>query len=337
MNRNLIIGAGIVILLGLVFFAGIPNLAITAYDGIEATVSRVEQPYGDQDAHISGLDSGSCTFDPSTSIEPGTDVNGVHISFQQPNILDYEELAEISESEIIEDQNGDLFNHTKIWVVQRVRLEMFVHLWTTGYGFNAMENSKFWIQLQENGYSVFMNPDESEAFILNVYTTQQTQITGGSFSTVSPMGEGIDVEINTVRTENVPSWIIDSGYTGALSEFKTIEFPVEIVKVQRHSIAYQIISECDIQMWFGIDVLLFGYWEETKPYRKGAYDVPDLLGQLLQVLFTMSGIIVVSVAMISTVIVLIRIQHPWVRAFAIIAIWVAVFIVFLMIGVTVIL
>ena len=335
MNRNLVIGA-VVVVVGLLFLGGFLQLAMTGYDGIESTVNRVQHPYGEQEANIVGLGSGSCTFDPSTDALAAFDVNGIHITVQQPNILGYEDFDDVVETEIIE-VNGEEYEQTKTWKVRRVSIEMFVHLWTTGTGFNAMTNTKFWIRLQENGYSVFSAPDEAEAYILNVYTTRQTTVTGGSFATVSPMGEGVDVEINTIRTETIPQWILDSGYTGQLESFKTIEFPVEIVNVQRSSAIGVVLSEADISMYFGADVLLFGYWEETKPYREGAWDPPDLLGQLLQVLFTFSGIIVVVVAMVCTVIILIKIQHPWVRAFAVIAVWLGVFVIFLMIGLTVVL
>lgn len=335
MNRNLVLGAVAVIAVVLILGGFIP-LAMHGYDGIESTVNRIEHPYGSQDPNIVGLGTGSCTFDPSTAAGHFIDINGVHLTVQQPNILGYEDFDDVVETEIIE-VGGKEYEQTKTWSVRRVSIEMGVHLWTTGTGLNAMENVKFWIRLQENDYSVFSEPDEAEAYIINVYTTRQTEVSGGAFSTVSPMGEGMDVEINTIRTETIPQWILDSGYTGQLENFKTIEFPVEIVKMQRHSIATVVISEADIKMYFGADVLLFGYWEQTKPYREFEWTFADMLGQLLQVLFTLSGIIVVVVAMVCTVIILIRIQHPWVRAFAVIAVWLGVFVIFLMIGLTVIL
>ena len=140
MNRNVVLAVALVV--GLLLVGGIIQLAITGYDGIESTVNRIEHQYGDQDANIAGLGTGSCTFDPSTAIEPFTDVNGIHLTVAQPNILGYEDFDDVVETEIV-TIDGEEYEQTKTWKGRRVRIEMFVHLWTTGTGVNPASSIRF--------------------------------------------------------------------------------------------------------------------------------------------------------------------------------------------------
>lgn len=312
----------------------LPDIAITGYDGIESTVYEFQHSYtGDNIPDtLTGLGSTVATFDPNIDLNPLYDPNGIHIDIQEPNVLGFEEIDTITK-ERIENKGGKDYLVTDTWEVQKVKLDLGVHLYTTGNGYDGIEQVRIMIRLVENSYSVFMDADESEAYILNVYTTEQTEQSGGAINQVAPLAEGIDVEIITLTTHDTPQWILDSGYTGELTNFKDIAFPITVVNMQRFSIAGAVISEAQNTMTFGFDVLLFGHWEQWKDYRALVYVFPDFLGDIFLMLMTPLGIALAIVAIIGTMVVLWKAPGYFLKIFGVVAIWLAVFFVLLLFGV----
>lgn len=314
----------------------IGDLAMSGYDGIEATINRYEHNYGDiQAPNIDGLGTGSSTFDPSVNLVAAFDPNGIHIDIQQPNILDSTIIDQIEQTEEFTGDDGKTYDRIRTWEVQRVKLEIGAHLFTTGFGDASMIDVNIWIKLVENPYTVFMEPDESEAYILNVYTSRPTETGGGVAAQVVPLAGGVDVEINPVRTAEIPQWILDSGYTTNLAGFKDVEFPIHIVAICRQVILLWV-GEAEVKMWFGVDVLLFGYWEQVKEHRELEREIPglfDFLNDLLNIIMAPLGFALVIVCVIGTVVVLWKAPGAPLKIFGVAAIWIAALFVLILFGV----
>jgi len=173
-------------------------------------------------------------------------------------------------------------------------MRMGVSVRTDGTGLATVKDVKFWIKLTENSYSVFQDADESAACILEVRTYDDAYESDSSLVDVKPMSTGYSFPLTTIATSPVPEWMVDSGYTGNLNNFKSVKFAVEVVEMTPSSFFLNLRNEVQAEWFIEIDVLLFGYWEVVSPYVEfggGGSDAPDLLAQLLAFLLQTSWII----------------------------------------------
>jgi len=287
------------------------QFAITGYDGPVARIIDIDHTFdeGFGEAYVEYIGATDAVVYP-TGITDFLDVLipcGLRAEIMAaPNVLSYEVIDEVTENII--DKEAET-NTTKIWEVQKVKCSMSVVIETYGGGLADIYGDViFWIQINDNSDSIFSTADEKFAYIVNVYTRDKVFEEGSM--TVVPTAAGFDFELTAVETVPPPQWIIDGGYTSSLEQFKVIKFPIKILN------AVPILApglppvryESYVQFDIGIDIFLFGYWEQTKDYREFEWpELPDFWGDLLETivpfLWYFFGIVV-------TVLVIWKLKNP---------------------------
>lgn len=267
---------------------GLPHLVprfetvISGYDGLEATMQDVTHGYTTAEESITPTTAQVDPF-PASAVGALTDVTGVRAEIGQPEVIgqrqDYEKSINV-----LDEEEGT--NTTKTWEARIVELEMGIVLRTCGAGWVAIEDVTFWIELKETTTSVFSNADESLAYIISVETIEPATLEGDI--DVSPASGGKEVEMTTIKTEEPPQWLIDSGYSGNLRYFTDVKFPIKVISATPAIAAgfigewLNLRTEAQATIRLEVEVLLFGYWEVVKEYNPiEPPPYPDWLGDLI--------------------------------------------------------
>lgn len=269
-------------------------LAISGYDGIDATVSGIEHNYGTESPLAAQETIGvtTATLDFVSIQGDAFTPTGVRAELSQPQYIgeETEYFGELSHVDKVAKTNV-----TETWEVHIIKMTFSVTFKTTGAGLGPITGVTFWFELEENPYSVFTAADDAIAFIIEVYTTDPASINNLQLNDVEPAGGGKTIVTTTVETADIPDWILNSGYTGELTNFKRVKFPLKIIKMQPTNVALIRQVEGQVTVWLGVDVLLFGHWNVISPYREDIPpdlpDIPDLLGDLIAFLMQTAWII----------------------------------------------
>lgn len=251
-------------------------LEIHGYSGLEATSGDINHsyPHAQETKTETSLSVDPVSFQSIEGIP--IDVTGLRCSWGQPGQIGTRDPWQNSAEERL--SNGTL---VKEWQVSIIEMEMGISVSTSGAGDAIIQDVTFSIELRENPHSVFQTADETRAYIINVYTREMTQfnipLTG--MMEVWPTAKGEDFPVDPLSSEPVPQWILDSGYTKELKSFLEVAFAINVVKA-RPGGAWIFRAESQAQIAVGVDVLLFGYWEELRPYRE--YDLFVTIWEMIQ-------------------------------------------------------
>jgi len=284
-KQLLTLGILLLLLVGAVYLLGISfmpkdRLVITAYDGPVASMSRIEHKYPTSGGTI--VETVSVNY---ASVYPDVpDIFDIGIPSglkceinTAPNVGTYEEIDTISKFTI---DDAAKTNTSENVAVQKVKGTMGIKISTSFGGLADAYDTKFWIKLQENDFSVFQGVDDSYAAFLEVYTIDPPNIYGDL--DVVPSAGGANIPMEPLGEQpQTPEWI--SRIYGGVENLRIVEFPIEVL---RGHAAFGIPSRSEAYADYviGFDVLLFGYWKQTHDYRKWDAGIPDFWGDLIATL-----------------------------------------------------
>jgi hypothetical protein len=278
----------IVVLIGGLALAGVvpsssySSVVISGYDGPTAEISRVEHEY--PSAYFPSVSNTGT----AAEVVPGPVLgapSGIRAEIQgMPNLLSKENI------ETIDLEQGSV-------AVQKVKAEMALSMETFKGGTDGIYETTFVIHLQENDYSFFSDSDAAMSYIVNVYTTDEAAISG-DFEP-RPSSGGYDFPLESVGEHTVPDWVQEAGY-GQSSLFHEVEFAVTALEADPGDIVGLFRTDASATLKIGMDIWLFGHWEQTKDYRD--WDWPEeegLFAQLLAFLETAGWLLVGGIVMVA--------------------------------------
>ncbi|MHA1812737.1 MAG: hypothetical protein ACTSYX_04800, partial [Candidatus Thorarchaeota archaeon] len=204
---------------------------------------------------------------------------------------------------------------------------------TYGDGWVSIKDVKFWILLENNAFSVFTSADETAVAVLNVYTSERPEIgQQGKKLDFDPEGGGYDLPLYTAegqKVSSVPDWLQDEYAVENLKRLQTVRFPITVIEAAPTTVSFFDWSrvECQAVITLGIDVLLFGQWEELRPYHKVEPPEPDktwwdmLQDWLEENSPSLMGILLLVIGLVFTVIVF-RFVPDWrMKLVAVAVVW----------------
>ena len=264
---------------------------ISGYDGVTAKFVDIEHNYHTEIPQVTiGVTTATLDFLPfdAAAFVP----TGVRAELGQPQYIGqrddyYRNISVVN--------HAAKTNVTEYWEAHVVDMIMSVTFKTTGTGLAPITDVVFWVELEENPYSVFTAADDAIAFILEVYTTQPATINNLQLNDVEPAAGGTTIDMTSLEKADIPDWILDSGYTGKITDLKRVKFPLKIIKMQPTNLALIRQVEGQVTFHLHIDVLLFGHWELLGQYKEyippDLPDETDLLGDLIAFLMQTGWII----------------------------------------------
>lgn len=294
----------------------LPTFMISGYDGPVASVVDIDHTY--RDFYIE-TDTVEYINPTEAAVYPAiSDLVDVFIAtglraeiMAAPNILTSEVIDTIEQSVSVATGTGtnelgeeytDYEMTNKTWEVTRVSCNMQVTVRTYSGGLaDVYGDVVFWIQLEDNAFSMFSTAEESICFFVNVYTRDAIVKTGTM--DVVPSAGGYDFDLTSIESTPVPQWVVDSGYTTNANLFRTVQFPLKVLSGAPYlgvvpfvdlGTRYESSATWDI----GIDVILIGEWEQVKTTRvwKSGVDEPDDLSWLIPYIVILVGLICTVVA-----------------------------------------
>jgi len=325
MRKIITVLAILALLLGFAYVAGVgyhpsSSAPITGYDGITSEFVDIEHGYTDATQSISIT---SASMRPKTVLDNGLISNlltptGLRAELQQPSVFG----SRLDWSDTIRETTKDLGSYTtlqKTWEAHIVQAQMGVTIRTDGVGVATVNNVIFWIQLEENSYSVFTDATESIAFIIEVYTYDEATESNVDLIDVDPASGSYTIPLTSVETEPIPSWITESGYTGALQNFKKVNFPLKVIEATPGHVLGWARTETQVTFHLQMDILLFGYWEVVSEFKEWIEpDLPDPIADLIEFIIQFLGLII---GLVCTIVILWKVPDWRVKAVGIIFVW----------------
>jgi hypothetical protein len=178
-------------------------------------------------------------------------------------------IGEDLKGELYDSSNDTIDNHDgtythKTWEVRDVYLDMGVTVRTkTGGGNGPTYDAVFTIKLDENEFSVFEEPDEVIAYILEVYTLEPISSDHPGKTEGTPASGGFYFPLETLGKNPVPQWIVDGGYEAdVLGQFAEVSFQVK-ADYMEPTIGWWERYEHELNWKIGATARVFGYWEDT--------------------------------------------------------------------------
>ena len=310
MKVKTILGVVIVlfIILGGMFYLGFGQpkpLVIHGYDGPVATIHSMDDCYADDPmlTYRETHPTSSCVYPIAPDVFDIATQSGMRIEIQGGiNVLSTEIIDTIEKYEI---DDATKTNITQTWEVQKVKCSMGITVATHSGGLADTPGVTWWIMVEENAYSVFSTAEESEAYIINVYTRELT-LTEGDLEVV-PTAKGADFPIVPIAEVDAPQWLLDSGYTSNLRLFDIIKFPIQVLRghaaIAYNPLPYRIDAYSTFDI--GLDIILFGYWEQVKDVRDWGWpEWPNLFRDLANALILIGGVVI-------SVIILWKVPRYW--------------------------
>jgi len=319
--KKLAVVLGILVLVVSIIYVGTgfkpaSSVPIMGYDGITSEFVDIEHGYTDASESISIT---SASMRPKTVLDNGMISNlltptGLRAELGQPSVIG--SRLDWSDMIIVEDETTST---RKTWEAHIIQAQMGVTIRTDGIGVATVNNVIFWIQLEENSYSVFTDATESIAFIIEVYTYDEATESNIDLIDVDPASGSYTIPPTTVETEPIPPWIAESGYTGNLQNFKKIKFPLKVLEATPGHILGWARTETQVTFHLQIDILLFGYWEVVSEFKKWIEpDIPDLIADLLAFIIQFLGLII---GLVCTIVILWKVPDYRIKAVGIIVVW----------------
>jgi len=293
---------------------------LSGYGGIVPEITGIQYTHPDPAITPQSLIGGggiTASVDPVAYYNPfpiTSDPSGVSMTLGAINIADEQEYLNPVQKVI---DNGDgTFTHKTV-EVSIVKCTMAIEFRTIPTGLDPIKNVVFVIQLTENQFDIFTAADEVEAFIFDVYTIDAVEESAGNIQ-LSPSAGGIRLPMYTILTDTAPQWIVDAGYQSHVTQLKTVSFEMTVVSAVPNwepTFYGPVISHVTSTMTVGIDVLMFGYWEQVSDEREYIPTPDDLtlfdvLMENLAVLTDIMGpmVLMVTIIAIAIVIVILVIQ-----------------------------
>ena len=315
----------VVVILALVLMGGIglltlnPAPLIHGYDGPVAQIVDIDAPdYGE------GVNENYREVVTPTHAEVYLDIMdildtltpcGLRVEIMgAPNVGTSEVIDEISRSVIDKEAKT---NTTTMVQVQRIKCQMSVTVATYRGGLASTPGATFWIQVEENAYSIFSNADNNLAYVTAIFNAEVPQ-ERGSMEYVG-IAKGYNFPPTTVSKHPMPQWVIDAGYQPTGELFEVVKFPIEIMSgVPTYE--WLVRTESDVTFTIGIDVTLIGEWVQVKDWIDWELPEPDDIDIWLIVL-----ILLALVGVVGSVFIIVRLGgrfHPILLLFFVAVCWI---------------
>jgi len=279
------------------FNVHVPGLNIHGYDGPIARITEMEDRYAVDpmltSRHIA--DNNAYVYPIAPDPMDLLTMCGVRMEIRSaPNVLSTTFIETLTVAVV--DHKAET-NKTRNWDVHKAKCSMGVTVWTYEGGIAKAGQTTFWITLSVNPNSIFSTTEDHYDSFIHVYNIDPVAIVGEIEVTPSATG---DYVYTPVDTEPMPSWIIESGYTGEVNNHRSIKFPVTVLNAQPALFVESVrVGESSATFNIGFDVIIWGYWEQTVDYRDWRIPEPeDWLGMLISFLTMFAWVLLGFVATI---------------------------------------
>lgn len=284
-----------VLIVGIAYFgiAGLPeSTIISGYDGVTAQISGMSYDESKTPAGVSEANDGtSAQIDPIQYWPLGSlaPIDPTGVMLEVDGMIDVHNTIPLDTIPQTID-NGDGTDTIKKWVVQEVNCSMGATVSTYGIGLDLNAISLvFTVTLEENGFSVFTDANQTYACILEVYTRSATQVSSVLMDVV-PKSGGYNFPMTSLDSSPLPDWFLDSGYNvGNLNRLSKVSFDIKVNKAQPSSFAYGWRTDNTAIFDIGVSVFLVGYWERTVNH---GWEPPDVPPGMFDWLFSLGAAIV---------------------------------------------
>ena len=276
MNKPTLIVAGLVVVL-ILLFGGIGFLTLSTgpmihgYDGPVATITEIEHIYPSGINPVVEVTPAHASVYPQTADFLDLAVAcGLRMEIQAaPNVINQEVIETLTRSVL----DAEAKTNTTITVeVKKVHCDMTVTVSTYNGGLASCFDTTFWIQVEDNAYSIFTNADENLVYVPHIYT-RDLPVERGSMEFI-PTSSGWTFPPTTVSTHEVPQWVRDSGYQPSGQLFEVVKFPIRILSGVP-SYGWFVRTESSVTFDIGFDVILIGEWKQVHQYLEGDWPDPD--------------------------------------------------------------
>jgi len=346
MSRNKIIIVIIVVVIVLLLFAPmyLPLSVIPhGYDGVTSNMASVEHDYEDVETldslYYKGINP-RARFDNPLDILLSNNPTGIRCSISAPQFLESEDLDPINSSKVVYVDGVQMVEETTTQVSimkfeMSATLQTYIGIDDWGGDTQPIYDVKFWIQLQNNLFSVF-GADESAIAILSVRTQQKPVIAQlGDDIDFEPKAGGTDLALYSVegtKLTNIPDSASSSYNIDNLRNLQIVEFAIDVIKADPagNTIIHPARLDCQVDFTFDIEVLLFGMWTQLRPYVE--YEPPDPDMDLIDEFWlwleslvedvVFFGLVIVGIAL--TIVVLIYVPNPKYKLAGAIVVWAGV-------------
>ncbi len=318
-------------------------MAIIGYDGPVASIVGIDHTYDDvglegtiveqvypTDAYLYPdlPDIGDLIVPTGLRAEIMAALNIIDTVALEPIIRSDSEEVDTGTVDGVDYVDYEITNTT--WEVSRIECQMSVTVYTYNGGLKDIHGDViFWIQIENNPFSIFSTADESFAFFVNTYTRDKAVITGDM--NVVPTSSGFDFDSVSVVMDStrVPQWIIDSGYTTNAELFTTIKFPLKILSAKPYlglvpfvdlGVRYESTATWDI----GVDVILIGVWEQVKTTRvweSGAITPGGLFDWFFELLAAIGAFLWVGIGLVGTIFIIMKVKKPMFVGVGLLILW----------------
>jgi hypothetical protein len=275
----------------------ISSFNIHGYDSPVAQITEIEHSYSPRyvDVREGIAPNAAYAYPYAADIHDLITETGVRIEIRSaPNVLGTTYIETLSEAVV---NHVEETNYTRNWDVHRAKCSMGATIWTYEGGIAKCGQTTFWITLSTNPNSIFSTTEDHYDFFVHVYNIDPAAIVGEM--EVTPTATG-DYVYDPIGTEPLPGWIQESGYTGEVTNHRSIKFPVTVLNAQPVIFGEVVrTGESSATFHIGFDVILFGYWEQVVDYRDWRIPEPDdWLGMLIDFLTLFAWVLLGFVATI---------------------------------------
>lgn len=216
------------------------------------------------------------------------------------------------------DADTGLENGKELIKARVIPMTMGITVRTMGFGIHPVYGIVFTVEIKENDGNFFERPDETVAYIVDVYLLNPPVSTNAELMQVSPTVGGRSIDGERIAGEPVPEWVHDSVGTGGINyqipdtaDIVQVWFTVDVAQPAL-SFPFNVRTEQEASWQVGVDVLVFGYWKVTNdPPPFDPLDFPAMWDAFLEDLgaflgtvgwLVFGGIIIVSLVIVFMII-----------------------------------
>ena len=198
------------------------------------------------------------------------------------------------------------------------KCELNIEFRTSGTGLDPLRDAVFSIRIEENAFDVFNDADDVESYIMEVYTIGAVMKNKSNLNII-PSAGGIPLVMTPLKTDTAtPQWIIDAGYQKHVNDLKAISIDLEVDKAVPYwevGLFGPIISHVGASVKLGIDMLVFGWWDQTgdnHEYKPTPDDLTfmDILGtafaEMIDIMGPMMAMVTIIVVGVVIIVIIIR-------------------------------
>lgn len=323
MRRQLLL-IGVLAMIGIAAFLVVANplglsvVTVHGYEGPVAAINSIEDPFEATTYGVTIDNRGTSatavpTDDYKVPIINGPTGTRIEIN-GAPAVISDEVIDKINRTWVSGDKR-----YTDIVEIHKTRCRMDAKVQSYLGGFAPSGPWTYWVQIEENHQAVFRGANESIAFILMVRTADYAKSYG--YVEPDPSSGGYVIPFTTVQQAPVPDWITDSGYSGQLSNCKSVKFPLTVLTITPQAgVLWLTRTESHTTWQIEVDVLVFGHWSYIVDYKPWT-EPPDPWDWLWDLFASIGMAVWLLIGVIGSLLILLRVKDPRILAVGLIMLW----------------